>query len=87
MIHVNINEAKTHLSRLLKRVAAGEEIIISKAGKPMARLCPLSEPDAERIPGRDKGILQIPDDFDAPLPEDLLERFESRRSRWTHGAG
>jgi prevent-host-death family protein len=77
MISVNVHEAKTHLSRLLKRVAAGEEIIISKAGKPMAKLSPLSKPQTDRVPGLDKGIIQIPDDFDAPLPEDLLVRFES----------
>ena len=77
MISVNIHEAKTHLSRLLARVAAGEEIIISKAGKPMAKLSPLSKPRTNRVPGLDKGVIQIPDDFDAPLPEDLLEQFES----------
>ncbi len=77
MISVNVHEAKTHLSRLLKRVAAGEEIIISKAGKPMAKLSPLSKPQTDRVPGLDKGVIQIPDDFDAPLPEDLLVRFES----------
>jgi prevent-host-death family protein len=77
MISVNVHEAKTHLSRLLKRVAAGEEIIISKAGKPMAKLSPLSKPQTDRVPGLDKGVIQIPDDFDAPLPEELLVRFES----------
>ena len=77
MISVNIHEAKTHLSRLLKRVAAGEEILISKAGKPMAKLTPLSKPQANRVPGLDKGMVQIPEDFDAPLPDDVLELFES----------
>ena len=77
MISVNIHEAKTHLSRLLERVAAGEEILISKAGKPMAKLIPLSKPQNNRVPGLDKGVIQIPDDFDAPLPDDLLELFES----------
>jgi prevent-host-death family protein len=77
VIRVNVHEAKTHLSRLLKRVAAGEEIIISKAGKPVAKLTPLSKPQTNRVPGLDKGVIQIPHDFDAPLPEDLLERFES----------
>ncbi len=77
MISVNIHEAKTHLSRLLKRVAAGEEILISKAGKPMAILTPISKPQANRVPGLDKGVIQIPDDFDAPLPDDVLELFES----------
>lgn len=77
MIRVNIHEAKTHLSRLLKRVAAGEEILIAKAGKPMAKLTPISKPQANRIPGLDKGAIQIPDDFDAPLPDDVLELFET----------
>lgn len=77
MISVNIHEAKTHLSRLLERVVAGEEIIISKAGKPMAKLTPISKPQMDRVPGLDKGVIQIPDDFDAPLPEDIIEQFES----------
>ncbi len=77
MISVNVHEAKTHLSRLLERVAAGEEIIISKANKPMAKLTPLSKPQMDRVPGLDKDVIQIPDDFDAPLPEDVLTLFES----------
>jgi len=76
MISVNVHEAKTHLSRLLERVAAGEEILISKAGKPMAKLTPLSKPQVNRVPGLDKGAIEIPDDFDAPLPDDLLQLFE-----------
>jgi antitoxin (DNA-binding transcriptional repressor) of toxin-antitoxin stability system len=58
-------------------VVAGEEIIISKAGKPMAKLTPISKPQMDRVPGLDKGVIQIPDDFDAPLPEDIIELFES----------
>jgi prevent-host-death family protein len=77
MISVNVHEAKTHLSRLLERVAAGEEILISKAGKPMAKLTPLSKPQVNRVPGLDKGAIEIPDDFDAPLPDDLLQLFGS----------
>ena len=77
MISVNVHEAKTHLSRLLERVAAGEEIIISKANKPMAKLTQLSKPQMDRVSGLDKGVIQIPDDFDAPLPEDVLALFES----------
>jgi prevent-host-death family protein len=77
MISVNVHEAKTHLSRLLKRVAAGEEILISKAGKPMAKLTPISKPQSNRVPGLDKGLIQIPDDFDAPLSDDVLELFET----------
>ncbi|HSR67057.1 MAG TPA: type II toxin-antitoxin system Phd/YefM family antitoxin [Acidobacteriota bacterium] len=73
---VNVHEAKTHLSRLLKRVALGEEIILARAGKPVARLVPLQEKQP-RVLGRDKGLFQVPDDFNDPLPEALLGEFES----------
>lgn len=67
---VNIHEAKTHLSELLERVKAGEEIVIAKAGKPVARLSPFStEQPAPRVPGIDKGKIVIAPDFDEPLPE------------------
>ncbi len=72
---VNIHEAKTHLSRLLKRVAAGEEIVISRAGKPVARLMPLENTKA-RVLGRDRGSFAVPEDFDEPLPEEVLRAFE-----------
>jgi prevent-host-death family protein len=69
-IVVNIHEAKTHLSKLLERVQAGEEIIIAKAGYPIARLTPYStEQPTPRIPGMDKGKVFISPDFDKPLPE------------------
>jgi prevent-host-death family protein len=77
MIQVNVHEAKTHLSRLLARVSAGEEVVISKSGKPVARLIPWDREKKKRIPGRDKGIMRIPDDFDAPLPPEVLDSFES----------
>jgi prevent-host-death family protein len=64
---VNIHEAKTHLSRLLERVQAGEEIIIAKAGRPIAKLIPAEPPN--RISGFGKGQVVIHDDFDDPLPE------------------
>lgn len=63
------NQAKTHLSRLLERVAAGEEIVISKANRPIARLVPLARAKPARHPGRLAGQIVIHDDFDAPLPE------------------
>ena len=66
---VNIHEAKTHFSRLLERVMSGEQIIIAKAGKPVAILSPISKPVAQRTPGKDAGKVMISDDFDAPLPE------------------
>lgn len=63
---VNIHEAKTHLSRLLDRVAAGDEVVIAKAGKPVARLVSLSMP-GKRTLGLDAGQVFIADDFNAPL--------------------
>ena len=68
---VNIHEAKTHLSRLLARVSKSEEIVIARAGKPVARLVPLGRSTARRAPGSAAGAVRIADDFDAPLPEDL----------------
>lgn len=70
---VNVHEAKTHLSRLLERVRAGEEFILAKAGKPCARLVPL-EPREERQPGLVKG--RITDAFFEPLPEEELKAWE-----------
>lgn len=70
-----MHEAKTHLSRLLRRVSAGEEIVIVRAGKPVARLVPIERGEARRL-GRDEGIFEVPDDFNAPLPEDLQSAFE-----------
>lgn len=75
---VNIHEAKTHLSRLLEQVAVGEEIVIAKAGKPIARLVPLEAPPKKRQLGLLKGRLNVPDDFDAPLTDDELTLFEGR---------
>ena len=66
----NIHEAKTHFSKLLERVLNGEEVIIAKAGKPVARLLPFMPEDiSPRIPGIDKGKVIIMPDFDDPLPE------------------
>ena len=73
---VNIHEAKTHLSRLLAEVAAGEEIVIAKAGKPVARIVPVAGQRPERVLGIDKGRVIIHDDFDAPLPDEVLSGFE-----------
>ncbi len=70
---VNVHEAKTHLSRLLERVDAGEEIVIARNGKPVARLVAVvAEP---RRPGRLKGRLHIGADFDAPLPKGIAAPF------------
>ena len=73
---VNIRAAKTHLSRLIEQAAAGEEIIIAKAGVPMAKLVPLDRPRAKRVLGLLTGRFEVPDDFDAPLPEEVLRSFE-----------
>lgn len=72
----NIYQAKTHLSELVERAASGEEIVIAKAGKPVARLTPLEQPKKRREPGILKGKIWIADDFDAPLPEEILRAFE-----------
>jgi prevent-host-death family protein len=72
---VNIHAAKTHLSRLVERVEAGEEITIARAGRPVARLVPVQQRRPRR-PGLWKGRVIISPDFDAPLPE-LDEAFES----------
>ena len=77
MTQVNIYEAKTHLSDLVERAAAGEEIIIAKAGKPRARLVPL-RPATPRQPGRAKGKIWIAADFDAPLPDAVVRDFTGR---------
>lgn len=73
---VNIHEAKTHLSRLVEIAAGGEEIIIAKSGKPVARLMPLARARTVRKPGAWKGRIWISEDFDAPLPADLIAAFE-----------
>ena len=76
-VTVNIHEAKTHLSRLLSRVMAGEEIIIARAGKPVARLIPIGDRPTTRVSGSAKGKVVIAPDFDAPLPDEMLEAFEA----------
>lgn len=75
---VNIYEAKTSLSDLVERAAAGEEIIIAKAGKPKARLVPLQSAAPRRRPGLGKGQWRVASDFDDPLPPDTLDQFEGK---------
>lgn len=72
---VNLYEAKTQLSALVERAAKGEEIIIAKAGRPLARLTPLQQRAVRREPGGWEGQVRISDDFDAPLPPDLAAAF------------
>jgi len=69
MLTVNVHEAKTQLSKLLERVMNGEQIIIAKAGKPVAMLMPISEMPPQRFPGNDAGKVTISTDFDEPLQE------------------
>lgn len=72
---INTHEAKTHLSKLLEQVARGEEIIIAKAGTPIARLVGYRTPSTERSGGQWKGLVRMSEDFDAPLPDDLNDAF------------
>jgi prevent-host-death family protein len=75
-MEVNIHQAKTHFSRLLQRVAAGEEITIARAGVPVARLVAIDKKPLKKRPlGMDRGRVWIAEDFDAPLPDDLLKAF------------
>jgi len=75
-MEVNIHQAKTHFSRLLQRVAAGEEVTIARAGVPVARLIAIEKKPAKKRPlGMDRGKVWIADDFNAPLPDDLLKAF------------
>lgn len=76
MTVVNLHAAKTHLSRLVDAAAAGEEVIIAKAGKPVAKLVALDAPPRKRVLGLLAGQFKVPDDFDAPLPEEVLREFE-----------
>lgn len=72
---VSLYQAKTHLSSLIERAADGEEFVITKSGKPKARLVPLDDLRPMRKPGRGRGQWRVADDFDAPLPEGLLADF------------
>ena len=76
-VQVNIHEAKTQLSRLLQRVSCGEDVIIARAGKPIACLSRIPQEPAQRRPGSARGQVQIAPDFDAPLPDGILADFES----------
>jgi prevent-host-death family protein len=79
---VNINEAKTHQSKLVERAASGETVIIAKAGKPVARIVPLDQEvpveDTSRRFGGLRGQLEIPDDFDRMMEDEIAEMFNGR---------
>lgn len=74
-MEVNIHEAKTHLSKLLERVALGEEVVIAKAGTPVAKLVPISMKPKTRKIGSAKGEFVVPDDFNDPLPKEVEDSF------------
>ena len=76
MATVNIHEAKTHFSKILTRVESGEEIVIAKAGKPVARLLPLVSTVQKRTPGTAKGKIVLKKGFMEPLPASVLDDFE-----------
>ncbi|MBU2644879.1 type II toxin-antitoxin system Phd/YefM family antitoxin [bacterium] len=76
MITVNTHEAKTQLSRLLALVRHGEEVIIARSGKPVARLVPVKQHTVRREPGTDKGKAHVADDFNGPLPEEFQTFFK-----------
>jgi prevent-host-death family protein len=76
---VNIHAARTYLSRLVNEAAAGEEIVIARAGKPVARLLPFEPRRQPRQPGLLKGKIWIAEDFDDPLPEEIMAAFRGER--------
>jgi prevent-host-death family protein len=76
MTVVSTHEAKTHLSRLLDEIQNGEDIIIARGSRPVARLVPYHGKEVERRPGYLKGRIRVHEDFDAPLPDDLMASFE-----------
>ncbi len=75
---VNIYDAKTHLSRLVDKAAAGADVVVSRHGKPLVRITRLENTQRRITFGLLKGRLKVPDDFDAPLPADVLQGFEGR---------
>ena len=79
MEKINVHDAKTHFSRLLDRAQDGEEFLIAKAGRPVARLGPLAGRPKKRRLGLLDGKLRIPDDFNEPLPDAIVAAFEGRR--------
>jgi len=76
---VDVHEAKTHFSRLLDRVQEGQEFVIAKAGRPVARLGPLARPGKKRRLGLLDGKFRVPDDFNEPLADEVIAAFEGQR--------
>ena len=75
---INIHSAKTQLSKLIEAAERGEEVIIARAGKPVAKLVALENPRPPRKAGSMKGLFEVPDSFFDPLPEDILDAFEGK---------
>ena len=75
MITVGVHEAKTTLSRLLRRAGSGEDVVITRDGEPVARLVPVERPGCREF-GQDIGLFEYPEDFNDPVPDDLLGDFE-----------
>ena len=74
-MQVNIHDAKTHFSKLINQALTGEDVIIARDGKPIVRLVPYAEEIQTRRGGQFQGLIQISEDFDAPLPDELLKQF------------
>jgi len=77
-MEVNIHQAKTHLSKLLRCTVEGEEVIIARAGVPIARLVAIKREGSPFPLGLDRGAFEVPEDFDAPLPPDVIAAFEGK---------
>jgi prevent-host-death family protein len=75
MTDVGVHQAKTHFSKILRRVMAGEEIVITRGGKPIAKLVSVTD-RVQRVLGRDHGLFEVPEEFDSPLPDGVLAGFE-----------
>jgi prevent-host-death family protein len=75
-VSVNVHEAKTHLSRLLEQAMAGEDVVIMRSGRNLVRLVPVEAAPRARKIGSAAGAFTVPDDFDAPLPDEILAEFE-----------
>lgn len=75
MSEIGVHQAKTNFSKLLRRVAAGEEIIITSSGRPVAKLGPIGNTNQRQL-GTDEGVYKVPDDFNESLPESLIDAFE-----------
>ncbi len=76
MTQVNVHEAKTHLSRLLDQAMAGEQVVIMRSGRPLVRLMPVETAPVRRVIGTARGEFVVPEDFDDPLPDEILAAFE-----------